>query len=120
MPLFAGAQCAERLLNLSISSEQRNTPESADRRPVLIFDGDCGFCRKWIARWRQLTDDRVEYIASQAPETVKRYPDIPQQWYREGVVLMEAGRTPLRCAEAVLRTLQVAPRSSGVGMWMYR
>src|SRR6478735_9366460 len=89
-------------------------------RPVLIFDGDCGFCRRWIARWRQLTADRVEYLASEAPETAQRFPENSGHWYKEGVVLMEPGRPPIRCAEAVLRTLQVAPGSYGLGMWFYK
>jgi predicted DCC family thiol-disulfide oxidoreductase YuxK len=90
------------------------------QQAVLIFDGDCGFCRRWIARWRQMTGDQVEYIASQAPVVPQRYPDIPAEWYKEGVVLVEPGCQPIRCAEAVLRTLQLAPGSFGAGMWCYR
>lgn len=31
--------------------------------PLLVFDGQCGFCRRFIPRWRQLTGDRVRYEA---------------------------------------------------------
>jgi predicted DCC family thiol-disulfide oxidoreductase YuxK len=27
-------------------------------KPLLVFDGDCGFCRLWIERWRAATDSR--------------------------------------------------------------
>ena len=29
-------------------------------RPLMIFDGDCEFCRAWIARWRQYTGTAVD------------------------------------------------------------
>ncbi len=27
---------------------------------LLIFDGNCGFCRIWIEYWKKLTADRIE------------------------------------------------------------
>ena len=36
-----------------------------DARPVLIYDGDCGFCRRWVERWRGVTGDAVEYATSE-------------------------------------------------------
>jgi|SRR5579884_1224473 len=40
--------------------------------PVLIYDGNCGFCELWIEYWKQLTVDRVRYEASDdAPESVQ-------------------------------------------------
>ena len=40
--------------------------------PVLYWDGDCGFCRTWVARWRQISGDRVVYQTLQEapPEVV--------------------------------------------------
>ena len=41
-------------------------------RPLMAFDGDCGFCRFWIERWRGATGSKVDYepyqkVASQYP-----------------------------------------------------
>src|SRR5437773_2587310 len=30
-------------------------------KPLLIFDGECGFCRRWIERWQAKTGDRIDY-----------------------------------------------------------
>jgi predicted DCC family thiol-disulfide oxidoreductase YuxK len=30
-------------------------------RPLVIYDGDCGFCRAWVDYWKKLTADRVLY-----------------------------------------------------------
>ncbi|HEY3359167.1 MAG TPA: lipase maturation factor family protein [Polyangia bacterium] len=46
------------------------------RRPVLIWDGGCGFCARWIARWRVLTGEAVEYLP--AAEATRRFPALPR------------------------------------------
>ena len=43
-----------------------NPSESAAEWPVLVFDGECGFCRVWVEYWKRLTGERVEYVAFQA------------------------------------------------------
>ena len=55
-------------------------------RPLLLFDGDCGFCRAWIARWRGATGDRVDYLTSQ--EAGERFPEIPAEAFRRSVQLV--------------------------------
>ncbi|MBE2178918.1 MAG: lipase maturation factor family protein [Chthoniobacterales bacterium] len=45
--------------------------EKAPPRPVLFWDADCGFCRRWVDRWREITGDAVEYRTLQdAPQNV--------------------------------------------------
>ena len=29
-------------------------------RPLLIYDGDCSFCKRWTARWQHLTAAAIE------------------------------------------------------------
>jgi lipase maturation factor 1 len=31
-------------------------------RPLVIYDGKCGFCRRWIARWSVQTQGRVRFL----------------------------------------------------------
>ncbi|MBI4061872.1 MAG: lipase maturation factor family protein [Elusimicrobia bacterium] len=80
-------------------------------RPVLVFDGDCGFCRLWIERWRGATGDAVEYAPYQT--AAARRPQIPREDFAREVHLFEAARTS-RGAEAVLRCLAYAPGLSGL------
>ena len=72
-------------------------------KPILIFDGKCGFCRIWIDYWRKLTGDRVEYLASQ--EVGDRFPQIPRQAYDESVQLVRPDGTVASGARAVFETL---------------
>jgi len=45
--------------------------------PVLVFDGDCAFCRAWVEYWQRLTGERVRYTPYQ--EIDSRFPDLPQK-----------------------------------------
>jgi len=43
--------------------------------PLLIYDGDCSFCMRWIHRWRLITGSRVSYVPYQA--TASQFSQIP-------------------------------------------
>jgi len=73
-------------------------------KPVLLFDGRCGFCRIWIDYWRQLTGDRIEYAASQ--DARGRFPQIPDEAYAEAVQLVRPDETVASGARAVFETLE--------------
>ena len=82
-------------------------------RPLLIYDGECDFCREWIARWRHVTGDAVDYAPSQ--QVASDFPDIPPERFRDSVVLIEPGGRVTSGAEAVFRALAEAPgRSLGL------
>jgi predicted DCC family thiol-disulfide oxidoreductase YuxK len=85
-------------------------------RPLLIFDGDCHFCRRFVSRWRGATGDRVEYAPYQ--EVASRFPEIPDEDFRRAVVLLEIDGGVYRGAEAVFRALSHAP-GGGWGLSLY-
>ena len=76
--------------------------------PTLVFDGECAFCRRWVARWHARTLDRVAYVPSQQPGLLARL-GIPLTVARRSVVLVDADGCQYRGASAVLRTLARAP-----------
>jgi DCC1-like thiol-disulfide oxidoreductase len=46
-------------------------------RPVLLYDGTCGFCRKWIDRLRRWDRvGRIDYVAYQQRAAVAGLPPI--------------------------------------------
>jgi len=77
-------------------------------RPLLIFDGDCGFCRRWIVRWKALTADAVDYVESR--EAAARFPEIPKEAFARSVQLVLPDGEVFEGAEAVFRSLAFAPR----------
>jgi len=72
-------------------------------KPILLYDGRCGFCKIWIHYWQQLTGDRVEYASSQ--EAGARYPQIPPRSFSEAVQLVRPDGTVASGAQAVYETL---------------
>ncbi len=72
-------------------------------RPLMVYDGDCGFCRKWIGRWRHLTGDRVDYEPYQ--KVSEDYPEIPLADFKKAVQLILPDGRVFQGAQAVFEGL---------------
>ena len=83
------------------------------KRPLMIFDGDCGFCRLWIGRWKAETAGKVDFMPSQ--EAAPLFPSIPEKDFAAAVQLVEPDGRRFQGAEAVFRSLSYAP---GKGRWL--
>ncbi|HEY7160633.1 MAG TPA: DCC1-like thiol-disulfide oxidoreductase family protein, partial [Acidobacteriota bacterium] len=86
------------------------------KKPLLIYDGDCGFCKLWIARWKQLTSDKIDYAPSQ--EVSSQFPEISEDDFRRSVQFVDADGTISKGAEAVLRSLSYANKNWM--LWCYK
>jgi predicted DCC family thiol-disulfide oxidoreductase YuxK len=84
-------------------------------KALLIFDGDCHFCRRWIERWRELTRGAIEFAPFQ--EVADRFPDIPREHFEEAVHFIDKDGVVYRGAEAVFRSLGNRAKNSS---WCYR
>jgi len=88
---------------------------SPPAKPLLIFDGDCGFCRRWVARWQRAVGDAVEYLPFQDEAVKAKYPEIPQRDLEEAIHFILPDGSVCRGAEAAFRSLA----TGGVERWMY-
>ncbi len=86
------------------------------QRPLLVFDGDCSFCRIWIGYWKKLTGDKVEYVPYQTD--AGRFPHVPFSEFQKAVQLFE-GDAHYSGAEAVFRLISVRP-GCGWALSMYQ
>ncbi|MBI4436532.1 MAG: DUF393 domain-containing protein [Candidatus Omnitrophica bacterium] len=86
-------------------------------KPLLLWDGDCGFCRRWITRWQYLTGEKVDYAPFQ--EKGDQFPEIPKESFINSVQLVEPDGKIYRGAEAVFRTLAYAPGRRWM-LWVYQ
>ena len=87
------------------------------RRPVLIYDGDCGFCVYWARYWQKLTGERVAYHPYQ--EVSAQYPAIPQPDFQRAVQFITPAGQRASAAEASFLTLSYA-RGKSLWLWLYR
>ena len=87
-------------------------------KPLLIYDGDCHFCRAWIARWQWFTGERVDYQPSQDEDIARRFPKIPRESFDESVQLILLDGTVLSGAKAGFHALQKLAWGLTRSSWM--
>ena len=85
-------------------NETRLRVANPPSKPLLVWDGECHFCRRWIERWREITGDKVEYDTSQ--NVADRFPEITREQFQRSVVLIEPDGAVFTGAEAVFRSLR--------------
>ena len=73
-------------------------------KPLLIWDGECHFCRLWIERWQVITLGEVDYVTYQ--EMADRFPEIPREQFQKSVVFVDKDGEVFFAAEAVYRSLR--------------
>jgi len=72
-------------------------------KPLMIWDGECHFCKRWIERWREITAGKVDYATYQ--EAAARFPEIPVEQFQRAVAFIEPNGEAFFAAEAVYRSL---------------
>src|SRR4030095_10199404 len=85
-------------------------------RSLLVYDGNCGFCKLWIARWREITAGAVDYEELQ--DAAVRFPEVPRGAFENAVKLIETAGRVFRGAEAVYRSLGKGG-GCGFGRWAF-
>jgi predicted DCC family thiol-disulfide oxidoreductase YuxK len=101
------------------------------RAPLLVYDAECAFCRRAVARWRARTGARVRYAPLQTPRLLGKL-GIDRSAARRSVQLLEPDGRRYQGAAAVFRTLARArgwrwlsvvgrlPLVRTVAEWIYR
>jgi predicted DCC family thiol-disulfide oxidoreductase YuxK len=87
-----------------MTAQSRFRVSNPPPKPLMIWDGDCHFCRRWIERWREITRDEVDYEISQ--KVGDRFPEIPREQFERSVIYIETDGAVYSGAEAVFRSLR--------------
>jgi lipase maturation factor 1 len=86
-------------------------------KPLMIFDGDCGFCRIWIRRWQHITGDRLDYLPFQDSSIAARFPEITRAQLETAVHFIQPDGTVYSGAEAAFRALALNPQEHWLLDW---
>ncbi|MGZ4965622.1 MAG: thiol-disulfide oxidoreductase DCC family protein [Chthoniobacterales bacterium] len=78
-------------------------------QPLMLFDGTCHVCKRWIERLRETTGERVDYATSQ--EAGANYPQIPHEEFDRAVQLIETDGQVYAGAEAFFHSLGYSART---------
>lgn len=88
--------------------EERQNNAGRPDLPIMLFDGDCGFCRYWIGKWRGITRGKVRYEPYQ--KVLAQYPQVTREQCRTAVQLIMPDGTAFSAARAVFLSLAAAGR----------
>ncbi len=78
-------------------------------RPTMLWDGDCGFCGRWIRRWKKVTGEAVAYHPYQ--EVIGDFPQLTAEQCTRAVQLVMPDGRVFHAAHAVLQALACAGRA---------
>ncbi len=90
------------------------------RTTTVIYDGECGLCRRSMEVLRKLDEEGVlELVESQAPGVRERFPGITPEAYARGLQVIEPDGNTTEGAAAVERLCAIIPAGRPVG-WLYQ
>jgi len=101
----------------SVKKTRRKASVPPDEKPLLLYDGDCNFCRRWVYNWQGHTKNQIEYIPYQ--KLSSRFLEIPMKDFEGSVQLIERDGEIYSGAEAVFRTLSYDPEKKWI-LWCYQ
>jgi predicted DCC family thiol-disulfide oxidoreductase YuxK len=100
-----------------LENNEENQPALLETRPVLVYDGECGFCGYWARYWQRLTGDAVAYEPYQ--QAAARYPAIPVEKFQHAVQYIAPDGQYASAAEASFLVLNHA-RGKKFWLKLYR
>lgn len=91
------------------------TDDEKKAAAVMLFDGDCAFCRRWVERWRPLTGDKVRYVPYQLE--LAAYPQLSEKQCEEAVQLVTDDGAVYSGARAVFKALALGGRPAWLAVY---
>ena len=86
-----------------------------DRKPTVLFDGDCGFCRGWIDSWQDKVGEQVVFKPYQ--EAVDEFAAVSKAEAKASLQLIEPDASVYSGAAAVFKMLTYG--STNTWWWLY-
>lgn len=57
------------------------------QKPLVAWDGNCGFCHYWVLRWKIIAGDRVEFQPFQ--NVAKNFPDVEYRYFKQALRMID-------------------------------
>jgi predicted DCC family thiol-disulfide oxidoreductase YuxK len=87
-------------------------------KTTLVYDGNCGFCKYWLVKWRKITNQEklnLEYVAFQ--DKYQNFPDISLERFKEAVQLIEPNGKVYTGPYAAFYSLHLANKYRFFNRW---
>lgn len=93
----------------------QRTQHPPEVKPVLVWDGDCGFCKYWITRWKKVTAGSIAFYPYQ--EVASQFPDIPLKEFKKASRLIDTEGNVYSGPDSAYRSYYLADRTSPWHTW---
>lgn len=74
--------------------------------PLMIYDGNCTFCIRWIERWQKITKNRIYCAPYQ--EIIQYFPQLNELQCEEAVQFVDEDGKVYPAAAAIFKSLHTA------------
>lgn len=81
----------------------------------MVYDGNCGFCKYWIIKWKRMTYGNVDYLPYQ--KVSKHFSDIPEDYFRQAVRYIDTDGSVGNGPEAAYLSLSHKPKYRFLIAW---
>lgn len=82
---------------------------------MLVWDGECSFCRYWVTRWQSITGTEVDYLPYHL--AAEQFPDIEVQLFRQASRLIDTKGRVYSGPSSAYRTLYLAGKFKFLDRW---
>lgn len=108
-------------MNAPSAIAAHSAPEApAPARPIVVYDGDCPFCRRQIDRFRRLDRAQsLDFTPKQTDGLFDRFPKLGEGDFNTGMRFIEVGGNIQVGADAVYQIFRRLPRYRTIA-WLYR
>jgi predicted DCC family thiol-disulfide oxidoreductase YuxK len=96
------------------SSDYEQVFNLSSQKPIVVYDGECNFCKYWVNKWKLKTLDEVYYIPFQQVPPV--FFGIQREQFKKSVYLITRYRR-LCGAEAIFELLAIAGYTSLIELY---
>ncbi len=84
--------------------------------PLVVYDGECAFCRARVERWREAVGEQVQFVPFQ--DVSGKLPQISERDFRRAVHYIDGDGAVFSGAEAVFRAMAGCGRKRWL-FWLY-
>lgn len=84
-------------------------------KPIMVWDGSCGFCKYWTSRWAKFTGSKVNYEPYQT--AAERFEDIDIMHFKQASRLIESDGSVYSGPRSAYRTFTYGSKWAFLDKW---
>ena len=84
-------------------------------KPLLVWDGKCGFCKYWVTRWRKISEGKIDFDTYQ--NAAQDFPDIPLKEFKKASRLITTSGSVHGGPDSAYKSYEIANPSSPWHGW---